>query len=481
MNKRLIFNCLFIFLLFGAVGCENDATNAGESSLRNEDRIYVKADTFAVQSMLGACSAISVAPDSFLLGECDTHFGTLQADILTQLACPVGFEYPSASTAEVDSICLFLYYNNWYGDGKAPLGVTVYEMDRATLYYDNRYPSDTTLSSFCSMDESVHIAPVSRIVFASEPTDTVYSSSLGKYVPYIRLKLSDGFAQRFFQIRDFSSQESFNEAFKGLYIKSDFGAGTILYVTNISMAVYYHFTYPQAYTGKDTILTDVKAFYANSEVRQINRYIYPNRQQIINQLDQVRDTNFIVAPANIYTRLSVRMDSIFNRMEDRLGDPEGYRVYVNRANLKVDVLYNNETSSRPRDNWDTPANYMLLIKESSFESFFAKNELPSDTVAILGTLTAATDSLANVTYSYSYDLSGLLTNQLRMKERTDRLDFLLVPVSVKTSSSSSSSTTTITAVRPLQSISATCIRSASNPDDPMDIEMVYSGFNKTRH
>ena len=369
MIREKILYFLLIAFVATWVGCVDDAANAGASALLEEDNIQVKADTFAVASELNASAAISLTPDSFLLGECDTHFGTIKADILTQLACPVGFEYPYAESAEVDSICLYLYYANWYGDGMAPMGITVYEMDKATLDYNTRYPSDTALSTFCSMADSTKIASASRIIVAAEPTDSIEVSD-GVYTPYVRIKLSDEFAKRFFAINDFSSQEQFNQLFKGLYIASDFGGSTVLYVTSISMAVYYHFSYPRQ--SGDTVVNDVKGFYANSEVRQVNRYMYPDREQVMEDLAKKTDTNFVVSPANIYTRLSINMDSIVNRMEEQLGDPSGYRVYVNRANVTVDVLYDVDTDSdRPRDQWDAPASYMLLVLEDKMESFFS--------------------------------------------------------------------------------------------------------------
>lgn len=457
------------------VGCKDDTSTAGATSLQDKDVIRVKADTFSVKSNLRKCEALMLTPDSFLLGECDTRFGTIKADILTQLACPEGFTYPNQESAEVDSVCLYLYYNSWYGDGYAPLSVAVYEMDRSTLTYTDSYPSDTSVAAFCSLDDSTYLVESQRFVVAAEPTDSVYSSSLSAYVPYVRIKLTHEFAQRFFNIKEFTSQEAFQEQFKGLYITTDFGGGTVLYLSDISMTVYYHFTYTTE--GVDTTMTDVKAFYANTEVKQINRYIYPDRDDMITELEQIADTDFIVSPAYINTRLSLRMDSIVSKIEARFGSSDNYRVYVNRANLTLDVLYDAENSStRQRDTWDTPAQYMLLIKEDYAETFFAKNLLPTDTAAILGTLTATTDSLANVSYSYSYDLSSLLTAQLRSEEPVDVLQFLLVPVAVTTETSSS--TTTISAVKPLQTISATCIRSADNPSEPMDIEMVYAAFNK---
>lgn len=463
---------------FALLGCQDDAMNAGSSTLLESDDIQVKADTFSLASALDSCVALTLTPDSFLLGECDTHFGTIHADILTQLACPEGFEYPYPETAEVDSIYLYIHYNSWYGDGKAPLGITVYEMDRSSLSETGIYPSNLRLEDYCSLADSTHIATASRIIIPSEPTDSVYQSSSDTYQPFIRIKLTDKFAKRFFAKQDFSSQEAFNEAFKGLYITSDFGGSNVLYVTNISMSVYYHFSRPIS-NGRDTILHDTKSFYANSEVRQVNRYIYPERQEVLTLYAQHTDTNYIVSPANIYTQLSLRLDSIYQRIEQQVGDTNNYRIYVNQALLTLDVLYDFDLNSeRPRDRWDVPASNMLLIKASHFNDFFAQNELPSDTAAILAALTATTDSLDNVSYTYTYDLSELLTQQLRSNQQVEELRFMLVPVAVATANSSSSST--ITSVKQLQTISATRIRSAQNALQPIRLEMVYSGFHRTR-
>lgn len=463
---------------FALLGCQDDAMNAGSSTLLESDDIQVKADTFSLASALDSCVALTLTPDSFLLGECDTHFGTIHADILTQLACPEGFEYPYPETAEVDSIYLYIHYNSWYGDGKAPLGITIYEMDRSSLSETGIYPSNLRLEDYCSLADSTHIATASRIIIPSEPTDSVYQSSSDTYQPFIRIKLTDEFAKRFFAKQDFSSQEAFNEAFKGLYITSDFGGSNVLYVTNISMSVYYHFSRPIS-NGRDTILHDTKSFYANSEVRQVNRYIYPERQEVLTLYAQHTDTNYIVSPANIYTQLSLRLDSIYQRIEQQVGDTNNYRIYVNQALLTLDVLYDFDLNSeRPRDRWDVPASNMLLIKASHFNDFFAQNELPSDTAAILAALTATTDSLDNVSYTYTYDLSELLTQQLRSNQQVEELRFMLVPVAVATANSSSSST--ITSVKQLQTISATRIRSAQNALQPIRLEMVYSGFHRTR-
>lgn len=141
MRNNWVFGIVLVSLLCWC-NCSGDRHSTGESILSEEDKIQVKADTFGVASALDSCAAIALTPDSFLLGECETHFGAIKADILTQLACPEGFQYPdkivvAGDTMElnpvVDSVCLYLYYNTWYGDGNSPIGINVYEIDRQGL------------------------------------------------------------------------------------------------------------------------------------------------------------------------------------------------------------------------------------------------------------------------------------------------------------------------------------------------------------
>jgi hypothetical protein len=115
---------------------------------------------------------------------------------------------------------------------------------------------------------------------------------------------------------------------------------------------------------------------------------------------------------------------------------------------------------------------MMLIKEDKFESFFANNERPTDTIALVAALATKADSLNNPTYSYTYNLSDMLAQQLRATEKEEVLNFMLVPVTV----TANSSTSAITSVKQQQTISTTRIRSANNTDKPMDIEVVYAGF-----
>ena len=475
MKKRL-FVCLGMLMgvLVALTGCKDDSVTAGSSLLGDRDVILVKADTFSLSSGLVPCGNIITAADSFLLGEIETDYGTMRAEIFSQLACPVGYSFPE--TAEIDSVCLFMYYRAWVGSGTTPMLVNIYEIDGNVMDYSATYTTDVEVSDYCSMDESTLLVARQPLVVAGNKHDSVYNSSTGTYQPMVRCRINDDFAQRFFTKRAYTSQEDFNSFFKGLYITPTFGSATVLHITDISMAVYYHFSYRKG--DRDTTVNDMKGFYANSEVRHLNRIEYRDKDALVDKL--LADSahyNYVIAPAGIYTRMQFPMAQIKETIMHNLVYKDTVkRPYVNLAQLRVDVLnvFDGSESDIQRNDWLQPAPYMLLIKENSLDRFFYKKELPNDTVAILSALTNGVDSLGNTVYYYSYDLNTLLTNQIRHNV-ADTLSMLLVPVTVETTTASSGATA-VTSVRQSQVMSATKIRSADKADAPTSLQVVYSGF-----
>lgn len=479
MSKKQALIGFILAFVIAFTACKDDVANTGESVLTPEDEVVVLADTFAFRSAVDSCRAIISQADSFLLGEIESDYGVLRASILTQLACPEGYHYPEGFSREsVDSICLFMYYQSWVGDAHSPLAINAYMMDRNTFRYSGTYPTNINISDYCSRDLS--ILKNHRIVVASEKLDSIKNND-GTYSPMLRMKLNDDFTQYFAAIQTFESQERFNEQFKGLLIETSFGSSTILNISDIALGVFYHFTYSK--NGKDTTVNDMKAFYANSEVRTVNHLFYEDKKQLVEEMQKDSDTyNYIVAPAGVYTRLEFPMeviadtiissliyDSTWNATHDSV-TILSKRPYVNKAQVRVEVtnVFSGATADITRDDWLQPAAYMLLIKENSMERFFKNKELPSDTCALLSALQQGTDSLGNTTYFYSYDLSDFLTNQLRKESGESNLSMMLVPVTVDINSSS-----VVTSVRQQQTVSATQIHSAKNG---MSLEIVYSGF-----
>lgn len=369
-----------------------------------------------------------------------------------------------------------MYYSSWVGDGHSPLAINAYQMDKGTFHYAGIYPTNLPIENYCSKSKS--ILQNHRIVVATEKLDSV-ANEYGKYVPMLRVRLDDTFMNEFWQIQSFDSQEDFNKQFGGLFIETSFGSSTVLNISDVALGVFYHFTYSKA--GKDTTVNDMKAFYANSEIRTVNHLEYQGKTEWINKLKNDSNTyNYIVSPAGVYTRLVFPMEQIATMIESSINDTleDGTIIpkqpYVNKAQVRVEVenVYTDIEANKKRNDWLQPSDYMLLIREQSMERFFKNKELPTDTCALLGSLTQGIDSVGNTIYYYTYDLSDFLHNQLRQDSLDTELRMMLVPVSVSTSTSSSA-TTSISAVKQKQTISATKIKSAQNG---MNLKLVYSGF-----
>ena len=460
---KIVFLLLAVQLISFS-SCKNDVITAGSAVLEKEDSIIVRADTFSLTSSLVHGEAITATPDSFLLGELDSKYGHLHADLLTQLACPVGFRYPEG--AVLDSVCVFLYYRTWHGDKNAPLVIHAYAMDKGTFSYNEPLRSDTAISTYCSLDDSARVLTNPVVVTAADYRDSTYSSSSEQYIPTIVLKFNDTWAKKVFAANDYSSQEAFNRQFGGVYLTTEFGGSTLLNVMDVNMAIYYHFPYVRA--GTDTIVErDMKGLYANREVRQLNRYVWQKGD--LQALEQNTDTNFIISPAHIFTQLSFPMASMRKAINDAVGSK---RPYVNRARLTLPVLnyYSGTEKDRTRDDWAQPATNMLLIRKNDLTRFFNEEITLSDSIAMYAVLQSATDTLDVTTYSYVFDLSTLMTKQLR-ENQFNTLDMLLVPITVTTNSSS-----TVIGVSYNQSLTATEIYSAKHPDHHLELEVVYSGF-----
>lgn len=436
------------------------------------EKVIVCCDTLRdIVSATVSATPIFTTPDSFLVGECSSaSLGTLRADLITQFACPIDAVYPDSS--ELDSVCLVVYYRSWYGDGEAPLRLNAHLLDGETLCYDSLYNSDIDLSRFVSeysRRRSVLIQP--QLVSAAHPNNTTVS---GYHM--VTMRLTDEVAQQLFNARDFSSQQAFQRAFKGLYITTDFGSSTVLYLSNVALICYFHHTYlPTAQSTQYVTLRDSRIFPANSEVRQINRYEYPDVAQIRQQLCQMHDTNFVLTPSNLYTRISIPVAAMRGTIKEHTLLK---RPYINMASLVVDVLnYPNSSLDVHYNDWAHPAKTMLLIKESAADRFFRNNELPSDTCAISSTLATEVDTTNTYSNFYTFDLSKMLAQQVRdTAQFVDTLHLLLVPVQIAYSQSSSGAST-ISGIHVEQTVTATMLRSALTTERPMNIELLYSGFD----
>ena len=427
-----------------------------------------------IRSSISLAPPILTSPDSFLLGELATaNLGLVKADILTQFAAPEGFQYPDSS--ELDSVCIYMSYSYYVGDGKSPLRITAYALDGEVMEYQGKYLCTEPVSRFCSMDDSTHVTAQDAILEAAIGTGDSITRSDGSTTSIrVRMRLNDNYARKIFAIKKFGSQQDFNKLFKGLYITTNFGTGTMLYVVDIAIGIHYHYYY-RTETGTYARQRDTKYWYANDEVRRINRYDSHDIVAVDAALRQDSFVNYITSPLGFYTRLTIPMKEIREQVLERVG---GKRPYVNLANLRIDIL-NHDSEKTFAEDWGAPAPTMLLIKEDAFDRFFYEDAVVSDTCAMYSETYQETDSVTALKrYYYKFSMASLLTQYLRdtVGNLADTLQMLMVPIDIKTAQTSSN-TSIISSITQKQTWTITSVRSSVASDEPLDIEIVYSGFS----
>ena len=164
------------------------------------------------------------------------------------------------------------------------------------------------------------------------------------------------------------------------------------------------------------------------------------------------------------------MKKIQQHMDDSIPTK---KLNINSAMIKV------EATSLDVDTLIAPTTkYMLLIKEEAYDRFFKNNELPSDTCAILAAHTVSLVPGSTTVYQDYFPLNcaKLIANELKIAKTknvapSDWLNMRLVPVQVKLNASSA-----VTSVKQDNLMNAVSIRSSKNPDSPLRLNMVFSGF-----
>lgn len=142
IRRPIVF--LSVALLLFAYSCKNNDQTIGLAIRPDMDRIDVFADTFLVDVESYMVPYISAQADTMVLGEFfSPTYGSTKASLFLQFAAPDDYRFPAADyRPEPDSLVLLMYYNDYFGSAYAPLEFSVYEMNRGTINYSDRYFSN---------------------------------------------------------------------------------------------------------------------------------------------------------------------------------------------------------------------------------------------------------------------------------------------------------------------------------------------------
>jgi len=460
--KKTFLSVLSGLVLSAALfSCVDDNT-IGSTMQPGQDVVQIDYKTIPVQTETILQDSVYLRNSLAVLGEfTDPTYGTVKSDFMAQLYCPFNFEFPDDVT-RIDSAYMYLYYNNWFGDS-----TTVHHMN---VWYLDKQPLDASIAYGSNIDPSLFTSKSKLLASGTFTTGDFQTSDsvkeLSNYSPALRLPLDTAWCKRYFleanrsNPEKFAKPSAFNNYFNGIYVTTDFGNGSLLYVTHSEMEMMYKTAMYSNTSGKtlrDSIVIGGSYFPVNKEVRQINRAVHPDLRSYLNPL-ATDSLNYVYAPGGMFTKVTLP-DSIFKKGTGELSGKtiNGMKLYVNATQVDQDGDY----ALAP------PAS-MLLIDASKVNAFFSGFELNDGLYSFVANYNS--DSL-----NYVFDLSYYAQKMVRENDDSTSTEFnpftelLLIPVSSVQNDDKED-----VRLEHVITPAAVKIKGSNHPTLPMQLRVIYS-------
>ena len=434
----------------------------GSSMQPNQDKISVSFDTIRVQTKTILLDSVYLRNSLAVLGEfTDPTYGTVKSDFMAQLYCPYKFTFPD-DVEKIDSAFMYLYYDSWFGDSTTVHHMNVWYLDKNPLDVAIPYGSTTNVSKFTSKSKLLASGTFTTGDFLS--SDSV--KALSTYSPVIRLPLDTTWSKRVFLEESMSHPEkfakpsAFNNYFNGIYVTTDYGNGSLLYITHSELEMCYHtklYSNDSGKTNRDSLVNSAAYFPVNKEVRQINRAEHPDLSSYLNP-SSTDSLNYIYAPGCMFTKVTLP-NSLFQKGSGLLTGKtiSGMKLYVNATQV-------DDSSEFAL----APPTSMLLIDASKVNAFFSGFELNDGLYSFVASYNADSSN-------YVFDLSYYAQKMIReytdstSTDLTPFTEMLLIPVTTVKNDDSDN-------VRQEHVITpaAVKIKGGNHPTAPMQLQVIYT-------
>lgn len=414
MKQKNLFNILLLTLLVFVYSCDDSLKNLGFTIQPDTDRINMGADSLFLTARTVAVD--SLLPDGMfaktknpVLGKYkDPVYGTIESDFVGEFYYPEGRKFPKGAT--IDSVKVAIFYNSWRGDSVAPIGLSVYEVNK-------NLPTGSHYTNF-DPTEYVNISsPLGKTTFTPANIEVPLAERQQQdYYHRAFVDLPKSLGERIHHVSDSIDLDTdlFKKYFKGLYMTTDFGAGAILTIDHTYL--YIHFKYLDekgSSTKEDTIRTSSMILNTTPEVIQINQIKSINDKL----LEANNDYTYVKSPAGVFTEIHFPFSEKAEKLKNQA---------LNLAKLSITALPERDSEMKFKL---PPSPYMLLINKDDLKEFFEKRKVPDN-------ITSFYAPLDNTTYTYNFGNISAMINHYKEKndgEIVDK-DYLLVPIDLEITS-----------------------------------------------
>lgn len=392
-------------------GCSDDLNLVGSTIQPDRDKMPVYVDTFQMQATTLLMDSVYARTTNGLLGEFyDPLYGNVKSDYICQFYCPADFKFKQTPiNGQIDSIDFKIIYQNsaWVGDSLTPMRAQIYpvvkELERN--FYTNFDPL-----KYCDMQNSwgsqTYTAHDNSV--PDSVRNAINSSGEKTYTPFVSIRMPKEFGQKIYEESvnnpaTFSSQESFNKFFPGLYVTNTYGSGNILKISFSTISIYYRYNLKGS-QGQDSIAYASEALNVTKEVLQLNRFQNTDLAPLLEPSDSIA---YLKTPAGVYTQLVIPAKDIAERIGDRV---------INNMPLTIKAL--------PQEDWKwalNAPNDLLIIPKDSLPTFFINNKIEDGT-------TAFRTEYASKSRSYVFsNIANMMQTHIKNNPDKDMV-LLLIPV-----------------------------------------------------
>ena len=322
---------LAVVVLFTA--CKKEWNELGSQLVVSDDLEVFSFDDQEIKISTVREDSLSTLnrPTSFIGSIQDPYFGNTTASLYTEFRIP-STDVDFGSSAQADSIVLYLDIASYYGDTLSPLSISVREMLETI---------ETTTTEGLDVESSVNIYSTDDFDFdpqlLNEPQQTLQSIVNSE----LKVKLSNTFAQHILDAdtANYTDNDAFQSLFNGLYVSADQGPGSGLLLEldllaeNSKLTIYYHnetsdsLSYDFQINSSTDRMTRWAHDYSATEIETALDMEYVSQSYVqgsvglrtyieLPDLKSLKDSNYVFHSAELtIPYISTEADSIFSSPE----------------------------------------------------------------------------------------------------------------------------------------------------------------------
>lgn len=472
--KKLQLILISIISILTFTRCDDETAMIGSS-------IVPDSDTISYSSMrLYAKSKSIMANDSILANSSRVYLGrftdpetntVFTSDFIAQFNCVENYGFPDNGVIgnSVKSIELKLFFNSYFGDSLNTMKCEVYELDN-TLEEGIPYYTNIDPTEFYNPDK----APLATKVYCAKDETIPDSIRLDdNYTPSITIKLPNELGERFIskyyekdkngnhigKINFSNSEEFINNVFKGVYVKSSQGDGTVLYISMARLNVSFDYFVKGASGEMDSITSGIATFSSTQEVLQVNKFNNGNLKELV---ENETSCTHLRTPAGVFTEVELPIDEIMANNDT-----------INSVKIKFTRYNSNENNGTFKY---TAPSRILMVRKSDMYSFFLKNKLANNVTSYTTTLNPSSNEYEfnNISRLINYCVceyeTGTASDPNWASKNPDWNKVVLIPISIITDSNGN-----IVAINHNLSMTNTRLRGGEN--DEIAVDVITSKFN----